>query len=634
MTRSIASNPMPGMRSGLNVTNSVLVEAFRSALIHQGLIALLVFFSLAATWVSVREWLPGMAGRRHPVFRSRVADQAMPAEPAGRRILRLGFGVLWVFDGILQAQPAMAAGLPSQVIGPAAQGSPAWVQHLVNWSGTAWSYHPVQAGAAAVWIQVGIGVWMLAAARGPWSRLAGLASAGWGLIVWAFGEAFGGIFAPGLSLLFGAPGAVLCYTVGGCLVALPDQAWTSAKLGRRMLAGLGIFFAGMALLQAWPGRGFWQGTVAGHTGSLGQMVATMSGTPQPAALTHILSDFGSLVARHGFALNAIVVVSLAIIGVGLVATRRAALLVVVALTAVFCVSDWILVQDFGFLGGLGTDPNSMIPLLLLVVAGYLSVTRVAAPVEAAQVTQDRPVCAWSAWLQQIRPVKLAGRLASMSATGILALWAVVVVLIGAAPMAMAQANRTADPIIAEAIGGSTAPLDTPAPAFQLRASTGQPVSLASLHGKVLLLTFLDPVCTTDCPLIAQELRVADQSLGAKAGSVEVVAIAANPLYYTAPYLQAFDRQEGMSSLPNWVFLTGPVSQLHRVWANYGINVATLPGGQMVAHNDLVFVIDRTGHIRFEVNSDPGPGTTSSKSSFAVVFAQLANRALSATASQS
>jgi hypothetical protein len=29
------------------------------------------------------------------------------AEPTGRRLLRIGFGLLWLLDGILQAQPAM-----------------------------------------------------------------------------------------------------------------------------------------------------------------------------------------------------------------------------------------------------------------------------------------------------------------------------------------------------------------------------------------------------------------------------------------------------------------------------------------------------------------------------------------------
>ena len=120
----------------------------------------------------------------------------------------------------MQAQPRMAIGLPSQVIEPAAASSPTWVQHVVNWGGTSWSYHPLQAGAAAVWIQVGIGIWLLAAARGPLSRLAGLASAGWGLVVWVFGESFGGIFAPGLTWLFGAPGAVADLCGGG----RPDRA--------------------------------------------------------------------------------------------------------------------------------------------------------------------------------------------------------------------------------------------------------------------------------------------------------------------------------------------------------------------------------------------------------------------------
>ena len=34
-----------------------------------------------------------------------------------------------------------------------------------------------------------------------------------------------------------------------------------------------------------------------------------------------------------------------------------------------CLADWVLIEDLGFFGGLGTDPNSMIPMALLVVAG-------------------------------------------------------------------------------------------------------------------------------------------------------------------------------------------------------------------------------------------------------------------------
>jgi len=639
LTSLASGSPMPGMRSGLNQANSVLVAAFRSALIHQGLVALLILISFGIIWASAREWLPGFARRGHLAW---TLAKRSHAEPAGRSVLRFGFGLLWVFDGILQAQPAMAAGLPGQVIAPAADGSPGWVRHLVNWSGTAWSYHPVQAGAAAVWIQVGIGVWLLAAARGPWSRLAGLVSVGWGLVVWVFGEAFGGIFSPGQSLLFGTPGAALCYCVAGALVALPDRAWESAALGRRLLGGLGVLFIGMAVLQAWPGRGFWQGNVGREPGSLRQMLVSMSGTPQPAPLARLINDFSSLVASHGFVINALAVAILGLLGVALLAggsggssprasttaARGRLLLAGVIATAVFCLADWVLVQDLGFLGGLGTDPNSMIPLLLLVVAGYLAVSRVAAARPAAEEQPADIAGPPSGWRELIKPRMLAGQLAAMRATGILAAWAVLLVLIGAAPMALAQVNRNADPIIAQAIDGSTAPLDIAASPFQLTNDHGQPVSLASLRGKVLLLTFLDPVCTTDCPLLAQELREADRLLGSKAASVELVAIAANPLYYTAPYLRAFDRQEGLTDLRNWTYLTGSLGQLRKVWASYGVIVDTLPGGQMVAHNDLVFVIDASGRVRREFNADPGPGTATSLSSFAVVFAQSAEQAIS------
>ena len=109
-----------------------------------------------------------------------------------------------------------------------------------------------------------------------------------------------------------------------------------------------------------------------------------------------------------------------------------------------------------------------------------------------------------------------GRAASgASARAVVALWAAAVVLVGAGPMAVAQASPNAAPIIAQAIDGSAAPLNFAAPGFSLSDQDGRPVSLASLRGKVVLLTFLDPVCTSDCPLIAQEFRAADQMLGSQ-----------------------------------------------------------------------------------------------------------------------
>jgi cytochrome oxidase Cu insertion factor (SCO1/SenC/PrrC family) len=607
---------MSGMNSGINVNDPTVVAAFKAALVHQGIIALLIFFLLGFAWIAVRAWLPAQAAA------AGAAPSAALAEPSWRQVLRIGFGLLWVFDGILQAQPKMAIGLPSQVIEPTAASSPHWVQHVVSWAGTSWSYHPMQAGASAVWIQIGIGLWLLAAPRGLLSRLAGLASIGWGLVVWVFGESFGGIFAPGLTWLFGAPGAVLIYAVAGALIALPERTWRSPWIGRGILAGTGVFLIGMAVLQAWPGRGFWQGTVHHQPGTLASMTQSMAGTSQPGFLSGWVSAFTGFDEAHGFAVNLFAVVVLTVIGVAFVTGQRRLVRPAVIVFTVVCLADWALIEDFGFLGGLGTDPNSMLPFALLAIAGYLALTP--SPAATAEPAIVAPAAGWR---DRVRPASLRQALATASIGTVAALGALGLIILGAAPMAAAQASPTADPILAEAIAGSAAPLNFPAKPFQLTDQHGRTVSLASLHGKVVLLTFLDPVCTSDCPLIAQEFRAAGQLLGATGRHVELVAVVANPLYHQVAFTQAFDRQERLTQVPNWLYLTGTVPQLRQVWSDYGIAAQILPAGSMIGHPDIAYVIDPAGRIREELNTDPGPGTTATKSSFAVLLANAARNAL-------
>ena len=637
---------MPGMNSGVNIDDPTVVAAFKAVLLHQGLIALLIFTLLGLAWVSVRAWQPfartGAAKapgtladaqttsgdaratsadmQATPVARITRADAQ--AEPAWRQVLRVGFGLLWLFDGILQAQPKMAIGLPSQVLQPIAASSPRWVQHLVNWAGTSWSYHPMQAGASAVWIQAGIGIWMLVASRGAWSRLAGLASVGWGLVVWVFGESFGGIFAPGLTWLFGAPGAVLLYCVAGALVALPERAWRTPRLGRLTLAGLGLFLIGMAVLQAWPGRGFWQGNLHGQPGTLAGMVQTMATTSQPHILSAWVSAFGTFTAAHGFAVNLFVVAALAVTG-GLFLTGQPRLIrPALIFFTVLCLADWVLIEDFGFFGGLGTDPNSMIPFVLLAAAGYLALAHTPAP--AGPAAARAPM----SWRDRMRPASLRQSVMGTSFQAVASAGAVGVIILGAAPMAAAQANPVADTILAQAINGTSAPLNIPAPAFRLTDQHGRTVTLASLRGKVVLLTFLDDTCSVDCPLIAQEFRAAGQLLGTDASHVELVAINYNPLYTQVSYIQAFDRQEGLATVPNWLFLTSTRAQLEQVWRHYGAAPAEiLPAGSMIGHGDYAFVIDQAGHLRRELGFDTGPGTQATKSSFAAELTDAARQLL-------
>ncbi len=592
---------MPGMGGSPGAGNSTIIHQFHTALAHQGLLILLVLVLLFMAWNALRS-----LQYRRAVASGAPFPPPRPAtspEPPARRLLRLGFGALWVVDGLLQLQQAMPLGLPSTVLRPAASGSPEWVVRLVNFGAEVWTRHPTSAAASAVWIQLGVGMFLLVAPRGRWSRVAGLGSVAWGLVVWVFGEAFGALFAPGLTVLFGAPGGVLLYIVGGGLIALPDRAWVGQRLGRIITGAAGVFLVLMAVLQAWPGRGFWQGGIRAKPGTLAGMVGQMATTPQPHFLSSAVASFGSFDEAHGWAVNLFVVVALSVTGLALLSGSRRLLYPTVLVLIVLGLADWVLIEDFGVFGGTGTDPNSMLPLLLLLVAGYLAIVRapasvtVSVPVEAATAADGQPKSRW--W--ELVDAGYAGRLAA-------AIGAIAVVLIGTAPMVAASVDSRTDTDLAVAADGAPQPASGPAPDFRLVDQRDQPVTLASLRGYTVAMTFLDPVCTTDCPAIAQEFKVASQMLGSSARKVRFVAIAANPQYHSVTALDDFDREEGLASQSNWLYLTGSTSTLASVLNAYGVAVANGVAGSMTIHADLAYVINARGVTRWILNPDPGAGT--------------------------
>ena len=594
---SNGGDALGGMSSGLPTNSPAVVAAFDSTLLAGLLIGLAIAVLLGLGWV-VTERIRGTG--------SAAPRPGLP-EPGARRFLRIAFGVLWVFDGILQAQPQMPLGLTAQVIAPAAVGSPPWLQHLVGWAGLLWAEHPVASAASAVWIQIGIGLWLIVAPRGVWSRTGGLASVGWALVVWVFGEAMGGVLAPGVTWLFGAPGAVLIYAVAGALIALPERAWLETRLGRAVLGATGLFFLTMALLQALPGTEFWEG---GRGGPLPAMVEQMSQTPQPAFLASLLSAFAGLSASHPVLINLIVVGALAATGAGLLigASRSRLgtrlLLPATVLAVTLCLADWLLVEDMGFFGGLGTDPNSAIPIALICTGGYLAVRSPA----AAAPAQGFRTAGWGSWTPRYR-------------LGVFATAAVAaLILVGVVPAVYDAGTQPASPILAQSLAGPINQVDGPAPNFSLVDQRGQTISLSALRGKTVLLTFLDPVCTTDCPLIAQEFRQVDSEPGINPHRVALVAIVANPLYSAPGFTRAFTKQENLQDVPNWHYLTGSPAELQAVWKAYGIDVSLEPAGAMVAHPDIAFVISPGGRTREIIGSDPGPGTTSTEASFATLLA--------------
>jgi cytochrome oxidase Cu insertion factor (SCO1/SenC/PrrC family) len=117
--------------------------------------------------------------------------------------------------------------------------------------------------------------------------------------------------------------------------------------------------------------------------------------------------------------------------------------------------------------------------------------------------------------------------------------------------------------------------------------------------------------------------VANTLLGADSAKVRFVAIAANPVYHSIQNVAAFNRQEGFDSQSNWLYLTGSLAQLQKAWNDYGVTVQTAPAGGMVAHSDIVYIIDAHGSVRRIINSDPGTADSSTESSFSgLVAAQV------------
>ena len=219
-----AEHAMPGMSTYLQTKNPVVVSAFHTALLHQLLFIGLVLVVLSLVWNILRTAQyrvppPEGPGRPDPVA-------AGGAEPVARRVLRIGFGLLWIRDGLLQLQSAMPLGLAHE--------RPRTLGLLLSRLGPTCREHrrdhldppPGPGGGVGGLAPARDRRRLLLAPRGRWSRFAGLAGAGWGLVVWVFGEAFGGIFGQGSSWLFGTPGAALFYCVAGVLVALPESTWS------------------------------------------------------------------------------------------------------------------------------------------------------------------------------------------------------------------------------------------------------------------------------------------------------------------------------------------------------------------------------------------------------------------------
>jgi cytochrome oxidase Cu insertion factor (SCO1/SenC/PrrC family) len=180
---------------------------------------------------------------------------------------------------------------------------------------------------------------------------------------------------------------------------------------------------------------------------------------------------------------------------------------------------------------------------------------------------------------------------------VLAIALVVGVAIGAGIAIVHSSGAPAEPISAGPRPASPAldpgtRLSGAAPGFTLRDEFGKPVSLRSLRGKVVVLSFNDPKCTTLCPLTTTALLRAKALLGPSGSDVELVGVGANPEATGTKWVRAYSRAHRM--LHKWRFLTGSLPDLKRVWRAYGIEAAVVNGE--IDHTPATYVIDSRGRF--------------------------------------
>lgn len=175
----------------------------------------------------------------------------------------------------------------------------------------------------------------------------------------------------------------------------------------------------------------------------------------------------------------------------------------------------------------------------------------------------------------------------------LVIGAVILVCVGVAAFAATMPRRESvapPPLSGTPMGAK------PAPNFNLRDQTGHLVSLPSLRGKFVILTFFYTHCPDTCPLTAEKLRGVLQGMGSEANRVTVVAVSTDPVHDNPALARTFLQQHG---LPSWHFVLGTYPQLRKVWkAYYVYAVAPSQVGKLGnTHTAGMYIIDKSGRER-------------------------------------
>jgi protein SCO1 len=129
------------------------------------------------------------------------------------------------------------------------------------------------------------------------------------------------------------------------------------------------------------------------------------------------------------------------------------------------------------------------------------------------------------------------------------------------------------------------------PDITLTNQYGKTVSLPSLKGKPLLVSFIHTSCKGVCELMTGKMKNVAGDLGANGTKVTMVSISTDPENDGPAQLMAYAKKEDVAN-DGFVFLTGEPTAIKRVLAVYGVNQR--PGDNEMTHVFELFLIGPDG----------------------------------------
>lgn len=142
------------------------------------------------------------------------------------------------------------------------------------------------------------------------------------------------------------------------------------------------------------------------------------------------------------------------------------------------------------------------------------------------------------------------------------------------------------------------PKDEPAPSFVLQDADGDPVELADLQGKVVVLYFIYAGCPDICPLHSARIAEVQEAVNATPmkDRVQFVAVTTDPVGDTPAVLSAHSEAHGLDR-QNWVFLTSgpdqPEDTTRKLAEEFGHSFSVTNDDYQV-HGIVTHVIDPAG----------------------------------------